>query len=361
MFSSSRSRPPVVRAAALLLVLAPAACGRPDNTATANPAGARVYVSDETGTEVVVIDPAAGTVIQRIAVGKRPRGVKLSPDGSQLFVALSGSPIAGPGVDESKLPPADRDADGIGIIDVATHTVVKKYKSGQDPESFAVSTDGKTLFVSNEDEAALSVLDLQSGTVKQQVKIGEEPEGVTVRPDGKEVYVTSEGEGIVAAVDTATLQVNARVTTGPRPRSIAFTTDGATGFVTNENAGTLTVFDGRTHAVKTTIALPKIEGAPTAPRPMGQVVSPDGRRLYVSLGRAKAIAIVDTAALAVVGTITDVGARPWGIGISADGRTLYTANGPSGDVSVVDIGTAKVTARIKVGGSPWGIAVATGK
>ena len=41
-----------------------------------------------------------------IAVGKRPRGIKLSRDGTRLFVALSGSPMRRPGVDESKLPPA---------------------------------------------------------------------------------------------------------------------------------------------------------------------------------------------------------------------------------------------------------------
>src|SRR4051812_7820378 len=265
-------------AAGVLIVIS--ACSRP---APPPPPGPRVYVSDETGTEVVVVDPVAGRVIQKIAIGKRPRGIKLSPDASQLFVALSGSPIGGPGVDESKLPPADRAADGIGVIDVASGSVVRKYKSGQDPESFAVSNDGKTLFVSNEDEEALSILDLGSGNVKSQVKVGEEPEGVTVRPDGKVVYVTSEGGGIVTAVDTSTLQAIAKVTTGPRPRSIAFTKDGALGFVTNENAGTLTVFDTATHAVKTTIVLPKIQGAPTAPRPMGQVVSPDGTRLYVSL------------------------------------------------------------------------------
>jgi YVTN family beta-propeller protein len=113
--------------------------------------------------------------------------------------------------------------------------------------------------------------------------------------------------------------------------------------------------------VKTTIQLPKIDGAPTAPRPMGQAVSPDGSRLFVSLGRAKAIAVIDTASLAVVGTIADVGARPWGVGVSPDGKKLYTANGPSGDVSVVDIASGKVDAHIKTGGSPWGIAVAAPK
>ena len=63
----------------------------------ASPAGPRVYVSDETGGRIVIIDPEARQVAQTIDVGKRPRGISLSPDGRQLYVALSGSPIAGPG------------------------------------------------------------------------------------------------------------------------------------------------------------------------------------------------------------------------------------------------------------------------
>src|SRR4051812_36294108 len=64
------------------------------------PPGPRLYVSDETGGNVVVVDPVGGQVLEKIAVGKRPRGIRLSRDGKELLIALSGSPIAGPGVDE---------------------------------------------------------------------------------------------------------------------------------------------------------------------------------------------------------------------------------------------------------------------
>ena len=121
-----------------------------------NPNGPRIYVSDETGRDVVVIDPDTGQVVGRIEVGKRPRGLRLSKDGKQLFIALSGSPIGGPGVDESKLPPADRAADGIGVVDVASGKLVRKFTSGPDPESFDISPDGKFLYVSNEDAAEMS-------------------------------------------------------------------------------------------------------------------------------------------------------------------------------------------------------------
>ena len=326
--------------------------------APAPPAGPRVYVSDETGSRVIVIDPASRQAIRTIDVGKRPRGIAVSPDGRQIYVALSGSPIAGPGVDESKLPPADRAADGIGVIDLATGTLVRKYQSGQDPEAFAISQDGRLLFISNEETAELSVLDLESGTIKTRVKIGEEPEGVTLRPDGQVVYVTCEGTNEVVGVDVTSHKIVAHIPTGPRPRSIAFDREGRTGFVTAENAASLTVFETATHKVVKTLQIPRTPGTPMPPRPMGQVVSPDGTRLYVTLGRAMSVAIVDIAARALAGSVEDVGTRPWGIGISADGRQIYTANGPSGDVTIIDAATGKVEAKVAVGGSPWGIAVA---
>ena len=321
------------------------------------PLAKRLYVSDETGGAVAVIDPGAGTVIERIAVGKRPRGIRFSQDGGELLVALSGSPIAGPGVDESKLPPADRSADGIGVVSLQERRLVRTLPSGQDPETFDISPDGRTLYVSNEETAEMSVLDLKEGTIRGRVAVGEEPEGVTVRPDGAFVYVTCEATNEVVAVDTKTLTVVARMTTGARPRAVAFTSDGATAFVTAENAAEVTVLDARAHAAVGKIAIPREEGNPTAPRPMGAVLSPDERLLYVSLGRARSVAVIDIATRSVARVITDVGTRPWGIAVSADGRKVYTANGPSGDVSVVDAASGKVERRISTGGSPWGVVV----
>src|SRR5450432_592774 len=181
-----------------------------------------VYLSAEASGEIVVVDPDAAQVVARIPVGKRPRGLKVSRDGRLLYVALSGSPRGGPNVDESKLPPADRSADGIGVVDLGTKTLVRTFPSGQDPEAFDLSLDGKTLYVSNEETAELSVLDLESGKITHKVAVGKEPEGVTVRPDGKIVYVTSESDGLVSAVDTASFAVVASIPTGLRPRGVTF-------------------------------------------------------------------------------------------------------------------------------------------
>jgi DNA-binding beta-propeller fold protein YncE len=55
--------------------------------------------------DLSVIDATIGTVAGVVTLGKRSRGTAVSPDGTILYVALSGSPAAPPGVDEKTLPP----------------------------------------------------------------------------------------------------------------------------------------------------------------------------------------------------------------------------------------------------------------
>jgi YVTN family beta-propeller protein len=317
-----------------------------------------VYVSGEESGEIIVVDIDAGQVAARIPVGKRPRGIKLSRDGKLLYVALSGSPRGGPGVDESKLPPGDRTADGIGVVDLASHKLLRTLPSGQDPEAFDLSRDGKTIFISNEETAEMSALDLRSGKIKGKAAVGQEPEGVTLRPDGKVVYVTSESDNAVFAIDTKKLTVLGHIPTGPRPRGVAFTQDGSTAFVSCENGGVVTVVDATKMAPAGSIKIEPKAKTVLGPRPMGEALSPDGKTLYVSNGRGESVAVIDVATRQVTSLIDGVGARPWGIATSADGKKLYTANGPSNDVSIVDVASGKVEKKIKVGGLPWGLVVA---
>src|SRR3954447_15435941 len=203
----------------------------------------RIYVTNEVSGDMTVIDSGTSQVIATVPLGKRPRGIHASPDHKTIYVALSGSPIAGPDVDESTLPPPDKSADGIGVFDVATNKVVRVLKAGSDPENFDISKDGTQLYISNEDDAAVSVVDIASGTVVKSAKVGEQPEGVKATPDGKLVYVTSEETGTVAVFDPAAGKVVKTFKVGHRPRSIAFLPDGTKAYVNAENDGTVVVVD----------------------------------------------------------------------------------------------------------------------
>src|SRR5580700_12273062 len=118
----------------------------------------RIYVTNEVSGDMSIIDSGNYNVLATVPLGKRPRGIHPSPDRKTIYVALSGSPIAGPNVDESTLPPADHSADGIGVFDVQQNKVIKILRSGNDPENFDISKDGKQLYISNEDDSAVSIL-----------------------------------------------------------------------------------------------------------------------------------------------------------------------------------------------------------
>ena len=111
----------------------------------AEPSAPRIYATNEVSGDLSVIDPGTREVIATVPLAKRPRGIHASPDQKTLYVALSGSPIAGPDVDESTLPPPDKSADGIGVFNVAQNRVVRVLPGGSDPENFDVSKDGKQL------------------------------------------------------------------------------------------------------------------------------------------------------------------------------------------------------------------------
>ena len=254
------------RIAAIALLSFLSACNPADEPKTteaeppARPAGSyHVYVTNERSGDVTIIDSVTNDIAATVPLGKRPRGIHASPDGQTIYVALSGSPIAGPDVDASTLPPADKSADGIGIFDVKTRKLVKTITGGSDPEEFDLSKDGTLLFTSNEDTAEASIIDVMKGEILATLKVGEEPEGVTTSPDGKFVYVTSEEDGAVFVIDTEARKVAKSFKVGNRPRSVAFFPDGKKAYVTRENDGSMSIVDTVKHATTGEIAHAKME------------------------------------------------------------------------------------------------------
>src|SRR6201984_3117910 len=169
-----------------------------------------VYVSNERSGDVTVIDGATDAVVSTFKAGKRPRGIRATPDGTRLFVTLSGSPRMAPGVDENRAP-AGKTADGLGLIDPVARKLIDRWHVGSDPEQFAISKDGKFAFIANEDDATASVIDLDSGHPRGQIKVSEEPEGVGVNPANGEVYVTCEQKGEVFSIDPDAQRVRDKI------------------------------------------------------------------------------------------------------------------------------------------------------
>ena len=345
----------ISRSASLLLFLAAApavvGCGHPGQGARGSNL---VFVTNEFSGDLSIVDGATGQLQGTYALGKRPRGIQLSPDGRTLYVALSGSPVAPPGTDESKLPPPDPSADGIGMFDLASRRLVGVVRGVANPEQLAVSRSG-LIYAGSEPAGAVVVLDPQAHKAVASIAVGDEPEGVALSPDERFLYVAVEGENKVAVIDVAGRRVIAHVPVGGRPRSIAFSPDGARAYVTDELVGAVTEMDARTHQVLRTFSLPG-----KAPRPMGVAVSPDSAKIYVTTGREGSLVVIDAATGAAAPPVA-VGQRPWGVAISADGRRLFTANGPSDDMTIVDTATQRLTGKVHLGQRPWGVATSPAK
>jgi len=315
---------------------------------------ARAYVSNEDDGTVTVVDTQRLTAVATLPVGKRPRGLALSHDGTRLYVALSGLPKCPPPMTDADCArlPRDSQADGIAVIDTATLRPLNVMRGVSDPERVEVSHDDRTLYVSEEDAGRLAVLDVARASVRATVTVGREPEGVRASPDGRWVLVTSEEESTLAVIDAHKHALLNSVKVGKRPRDIAITPDSRTAYVS-----------GEADASVYRVALPS--GAPAArllqlrseARPMGLALDARGGRLYVSTGRGGSVAVVAVADGRLVTEIA-VGARPWGIALTEHGTRLITANGPSGDAAVVDTQSLGVIGKVSTGRGPWGVVAA---
>jgi YVTN family beta-propeller protein len=326
--------------------------------------GYQIAVSNERSNDVTIISGSDYSTVATIPVGKRPRGIHASPDGQLIYVAMSGTPITAPPQldahgnpifkrgkdDDDDDAQADKSADGIGIVDVASRKLKGKIFAGSDPEEFALSIDGKDIYVSNEDTKSASVVNIAASKVEHIIPIGQEPEGVAVTPDGKQFYVTCESGGDVYVIETSGYTIAGHFKVEPRPRTVAFLPSAGVAFVPSESVGLVNIVDSKDFKLIKSITLPS--GA----RPMSVRLSGDGRYLYVSNGRLGTVSVIDAHSDEIVASIK-VGTRPWGIALSPDGKFLFTANGPSDDISVVDLKTNTEIKKIKAGKSPWSVAI----
>jgi len=305
--------------------------------------------------KIVFVDPGRETVVGEIPVGGQPKGTALSHDRRRLFVAVAGTP-KGSGT-ALRAMRADTSAQpGLAIINVAARKLERKIAVGSSPFAVALSRDGRTAYVTDDARNELLRIDVRSGTVTARATVGKAPQGVALRPDGKIVYVASHDTNEIYAIDTKTLAPLQRIDAGSRPGSPVFTRNGELAFAPDEGSTAVSVLDAQRHTMKHTVGLSLPESA-ERPALQSAVLSPDGKRLYVTTGAGGSVVIVGVIDQAASGRIDGVGGFPRGIAMSADGHKLYTANSTSNDVTVIDVASAKVEKRIKVPGAPWDIAV----
>ncbi len=304
--------------------------------ATAAAAQGTAYVSSEKDDALTLIDTKTLAVKGTIPTCKRGRHIQRMPDGN-LMVACT-------------------DSNAADIIDPATGKSVRRVPLGDEPEAFDLSPDGKTIYVSNEDEGEASFIDAASGKQLQAIKVGKEPEGVKISADGKTLYVTSEVASLVHVIDVATAKVVKNVKVGKRPRRMAITPDGKELWVTNELDASVSIVSTADHSVIGSIKF-AVKGARAEDiSPVGITMTRDGKRAFVSLGKANHVAFVDVPGRKVTDLVL-VGKRAWNVTLDKAEARLWVVNGLSDDVTVIDVAAAKAIKSIPVGRVPYGLVV----
>jgi YVTN family beta-propeller protein len=185
---------------------------------------------------------AKKALVATINVGLEPQGLVVSPDGSAVYVANSGS-------------------NTVSVISASTNSVIGTIAVGNDPVFVAVSPDGSTVFVSNNQDNTVSVISTATKAVTNTVSVGTAPLGLAVTPDGSQLWICTAGNGInkgaVQIVDTTSLSITNSITirVGQRPLQLVFNPAGTRAHVLNQ--GDLSTGGGQVQGYMTNIDVTK--------------------------------------------------------------------------------------------------------
>ena len=288
----------------------------------------------------------------RVASGNRPKSVRFTPDGAELWVALhyddpavaiydakTWQLISSVDLGEFGAVEIDFSHDGkrayvsqletasVYEIDVYSRAVLRHLEThSESSKVVAVSADDQTLFVANWDGHQVTELDLASGEIRRAISFPGIPRGLFATSDGRWLYVTGFDPGKIYKVDLETGRATSIYDKGGAVRHIVG--DEARGrlYLSDMGQYKILVVDLATDAVSVL--------ARTDPKPNTIALSPDGRVLFVSnRGRNNPQSFLDAGpqwgSIQVVDTATGelfdgivTGNQATGLDISPDGTTL---------------------------------------
>jgi PQQ-dependent catabolism-associated beta-propeller protein len=296
-----------------------------------------IFVSTEKGNEVVVLDKTF-KIIKRIATSKRPRDMQMTKAHDLLYVACG-------------------DDDSIDVIDVNKLEVIDSIPTGPSPEMFRLADDEKSVYVSDEENSTVERIDLDSKVATQTIPSGAEPEGILIMPGGKIVFATSEVADMVHIIDSEKGAVIKNILVGTRPRRFIHLPTLNEVWVSCELSSEIFIIDATTYEIKgdSLIIVPpgfKEEDV----TPVGMTSLKDDSKVFLSLGRANHIAILDAKTHNVLSFVL-TGKRCWSIDLSHDEKTAIVANGLSDDITVIDVVAMQPVQSLPIGRVPHTVVI----
>ena len=192
---------------------------------------------------------------QFIEVGRVPKFVELTPDGSRLLVSNW----------------CDHD---LSVVDTETGEEINRVPVNSQPRGIAALPDNRTVFVAAMYANELYRLDLETGEQEVIYNQAEFPRHLSLSPDAKTLYVTFAHSDLLVAFDTETNEVIRTASTGREPRSMDISADGTALYVVNYFEDTVSKFDAETFE--------EIERLPTGHLPIGVTYDPVTASVWVA-------------------------------------------------------------------------------
>ncbi len=299
--------------------------------AAAAQAAPPIFVLNSLDANVSVIDPVTWQVTQRIATGKEPHHLYLTPDEKSVIVANAGS-------------------DSLTFIDPRTAEVQRVVSGTLDPSQLRFSPDMKWFVtVANRlNHIDIYRWDGKELTLAKRIPSGKTPSHIWIDTKSTTAYATMQDSDELVAVDLATQTLKWRVKTGAMPADVFGTPDDKHLLVGLTGSDHVQVFDVTGPQAKWVKSITTGEGA-HAFRALG-----DGRHVFVGNRVANTINKIDYNKLESVAQFKAPGG-PDCMEVTADGKLLLVSSRWIKKVSVIDIATGQLVRQVKVGKSPHGI------
>lgn len=162
-----------------------------------------VYASLQDSDELLAVDLATQQPRWKVAVGKMPADVFLTPDDRTLLIGLTG----------------DRCVD---VWDVGTSPPrpLRRIVTGDGAHAFRARGDRRHVFVSNRVANTISLIDHQALQVVAELPAPGGPDCMDLMADGRTLLVTSRWARRLTRIDTQTRQVIGQVAVGRSPHGV---------------------------------------------------------------------------------------------------------------------------------------------
>ena len=342
--------------------------------------GNKLFVIGQESNQLVLVDPHEGKVIEKIDVGERPHTVVLSKDGQSAFIT-------------------NQWADNIYQIDLSSSRIVDTLATGSGPAGMVLSPEGEYLYVVNSYSSNISVFDMENKQERRRLKAGNNPVSIAMSPEGDEVFVSSRRsiptphmtspltEMTVAGTKyqrvterklfkDAYIMENVAVTpsgdmaisTLIRPKNLIPAVQIERGWMMTQGIG---IIDRKENGRM--IQLLTDEPNQYYSDPFDIVISPDGKRAFVSQSGVNMISVLDLDEIRkILSEVSDeeletyanhlglssrfvlaripTGANPKGMVLSPDGSILYVAERLDDKVAMINTATLVTEKRIDLEG-----------